>query len=242
MAYTSPSITASGLTFAQFQAAGASGHLEALIAAQTGTANPTVAPTLAASGSGSTLPVSAGYYCVVSESNGLGETLAGPVSAGQAITSGLDLVVTFPTLKAGNVSRNTYVGTNIAGPFALASTGVTAATVTFTAPVPMAPPGIQPPTVNTTGLTRKKLELLRSFKDGNADEFYLFLRSTITSFNTGQPVSFPEWMTKLHDAHTVLAILSTMVTEAGVLADANNGTLTSIATGIGARKPVRTWP
>ena len=52
-------------------------------------------PTLSETGSGGTLPA-ATYYCVVTESNGFGETTAGPASTGQAITLGQDLVVYFP--------------------------------------------------------------------------------------------------------------------------------------------------
>ena len=55
-------VVASGTTFAQFQAGGASGHLELLIAAQGATLAPTVAATLAETGSGGTLPA-ATYYC-----------------------------------------------------------------------------------------------------------------------------------------------------------------------------------
>ena len=73
MSYTAPSVTASGTTFAQFQAGGASGHLELLIAAQAATAAPTAAPTLSETGSGGSL-TAATYYAVVTESNGFGET------------------------------------------------------------------------------------------------------------------------------------------------------------------------
>ena len=40
MSYTAPTVVASGTTFAQFQAGGASGHLELLITAQAATAGP----------------------------------------------------------------------------------------------------------------------------------------------------------------------------------------------------------
>ena len=111
MSYTAPSVAASGISFATWQSDGASGHLEALITANlSATAAPTSAPTLSQTGSGATLPA-ATYYVVVTESNGFGETTASPASTGQAITLGQNLVVTFPSLKTGNVSRNTYVGT-----------------------------------------------------------------------------------------------------------------------------------
>jgi len=241
MGYQPPVIVASGTTFAQFQASGVSGHLERLIAAQAATAAPTAAPTVAQSGSGGTLPA-ATYYVVVTELNGVGETTVSPVSAGQAITLGQDLVVTFPTLKTGNSSRNTYVGVAVGGPWYLAATGTTAATVTFSAPLPANSYAVQPPATNSTGLSSKKLELLRSAKDGNLQDVYRFHRTLISDLNAGEPIAFNLAGTKLADVAIVYAVLSTMAAEQGVLIDANPGTLATVQTGIGGRRPVRTWP
>ena len=105
MAYTSPSITPSGTTFAQFQAGGASGILERLIAANfAGTAAPGV-PTISATGGGTTGGnLAAGtYYVKVTESNGLGETTASP-EVSVTIAAGNIPQVTFAALQAGNTS------------------------------------------------------------------------------------------------------------------------------------------
>jgi hypothetical protein len=205
---------------------------------------------LAESGSGGTLPT-ATYYVVVTESNGFGETTASPVSAGQAITLGQDLVVTFPALKTGNTSRNTYVGTAVGGPWTLAATGTTAATVTISAPLPSNSSAVKPPTVNTTGLTyvdgagsalKKPLELLRGAKNNNLNQAYLYLRQVIEEFNAGHPVLGGGSIAKLRHAHAVFAMLATLCSEMGTLIDANPGTLGTVQTPIGARQTVRTWP
>jgi hypothetical protein len=251
MSYTAPTVVASGTTFAEFQSGGASGHLELLIAAQAATAAPTVAATLSESGSGGTLPT-ATYYAVITESNGFGETTAGPVSASQAITLGQDLVVTFQALKSGNTSRNTYIGTAVGGPFTLAASGTVASSVTISAPLPVNSYAVNPPTVNTTGLTstnattgvveNKSLQLLRGAKDGNLEDVYGYLRNAVADFNRGNPVTFNGEVMKLRHAHVVFAMLATLCSEMGTLIDANAGTLTTGTNGIGNATHKRTWP
>ena len=253
MSYTAPSITASGTTFAQFQSGGASGHLEKLISAQplTATSAPSASISMAAGGSGHTLPA-ATYWCVVTETNGYGETTASPVSSSCAVSSAQQLTVTYNTLQTGNTARNCYLSTvGSTGPFYLAASGQTAATTVFAAPLPSNSYAVTPPTINTAGLsyvdangnTRKKiLELIRSAKTGNLEDAYKFLRGVIEEFNSGQPAVFPGTIHRLQQAHAVFAMLDTLCSEMGTLIDANAGTLGSAATGIGGRKTVRTWP
>ena len=250
MSYTSPTVVASGTTFTQLQQGGLSGHLEKLIAAQGATGAPTVAATLSETGSGGTLPA-ATYFVVITESNGFGETTAGPVSSGQAITLGQDLVVTFQALKSGNTSRNTYVGTASGGPFTLAATGTTASTLTISAPLPSNSFAVAPPTVNTTGLTytdsnknvlNKPLELVRGAKDGNLELAYKYAREVVSDFSRGEPVPFNGMMMKFRHAHVAFSLLATVFAEAGALLDANAGTLGLGTNGIGNAKTKRTWP
>ncbi len=125
MSYVNPNIFSSGTTFAQFQAGGASGQLERLIAANAGQeANPTVAATVSATGGGAAgganLPVGV-YYVNFTETNGYGETLpsaeAGPVTvAVQAAPTGTPTVVVSGsggTLTAGvYYGKITYVDSN----------------------------------------------------------------------------------------------------------------------------------
>jgi hypothetical protein len=251
MSYTAPTVVASGTTFAQFQAGGASGHLEKLITAQAATLAPTSAPTLAASGSGNTL-AAATYFCVVTESNGFGETTASPVSSSQAVTSAQKLTVTFPSLKSGNTSRNVYLATvGSTGPFTLYASGITTSTFDCTVAAPTNSYAMAPPTVNTTGFTyvdsnsithNKRLELLRSAKDGNLEDVYRYLRQVIADFNRGNPMSFGGSIARLRDAHAVFALLGTLCSEMGTLIDANAGTLGNTTNQIGNAGRKRTWP
>jgi len=252
VSYTGPSITASGTTFAQFQAGGASGHLERLIAAQslTPTAAPTSAPTLAASGSGNTLAANT-YYVVVTETNGLGETAASPASASQVVSAAQKLTVTFPTLKTGNTARNVYLGLSSTGPWSLYATGITTATFDCTVAAPANSYAVSPPAISTSGLTytdangvgqNRALVLLRGAKTGNLQDAYRSLARVIEEFNSGQPMSSRGVVDKLRQCHFVFSALATLCSEAGALIDANAGTLGSAATGVGGRAPVRTWP
>jgi len=256
MSYTAPSITASGTSFAQFQAGGASGHLELLIAAQAATLAPTVAHTWTAAGGGNSggLLAAGTYYSVVTESNGFGETTAGPESTQITVVTAHIPQITFQTLKTGNVSRNVYIGAvggSSGGPYTLYASGITTATYNLSAAAPTNSYAVAPPTINTTGFTyadangithKKPLELLRGAKDGNLEDAYRFLRQVIEEFNSGQPMSFMAAIEKLRHAHVVFAALSTLCSEMGTLIDANAGTLGSAATGIGGRKGVRVWP
>jgi hypothetical protein len=251
MAYTAPSVSASGTTFAQFQAGGASGHLELLIAAQGATLAPTVAPILSETGSGGSL-TAATYYAVVTELNGFGETTASPASSGQAITGTQELVITPASLKPGNVSRNYYIGTSSSGPFTLVASNSTASSFTLLAPPSTNSYAVNPPIVNTTGLTyteanglvhNRRLELLRACKDGNFEDLYRFLRLSVHDFNHGNPMPFPAMLLRLRDAHVVFAMLAQLCSEMGTLIDANPGTLNySMADVIGNAKVKRTWP
>ncbi len=252
MSYTSPSVTPSGTTFAQFQAGGVSGHLERLIAVQSATAAPTSAPTLAASGTGNTLAANT-YYAVITETNGFGETTPSPASSSQAVASGQQLTVTFPPLQAGNAARNVYLGLTSTGPFALYATGITASSFNCSVAAPANSYAVQPPTTNTTGLTHvdangnahpEPLSFLRAVERDN-DSFgalYRFLRTLVDDFNRGDPMTFAGVIEKLRQAHAVFAMFNRLCSEMGTLIDANAGTLGTRPTGTGVRIGNRTWP
>jgi hypothetical protein len=252
MAYQNPVPIVSGATWANLQADGLSGVLELLITQQnTSTAAPTVAATGAASGSGHTLPAAADYYFVVTETNGFGETTAGPVSSGVPVTLGQELTVTYQALKSGNIARNLYVGTASTGPFTLAATGVTSATTVLAAPLPSNSYAINPPTVNTTGLTfvdgngntiNKALELLRGAKDGNFEDCYRYAAQVVREFLSGQPIMGMAVIEKLRKAHIAVAMINQLMIDVGGLLDANAGTLNMESTPIGMWVGDRTWP
>ena len=259
MAYSAPSITASGTTFAQFQAGGVSGHLEKLITANLGpTAAPTVAHTISATGGGSTGgSLAAGtYYSVVTETNGIGETTVGPEASQLTVGAGNKPRITFQTLKTGNVARNVYlgaVGGPSGGPYYLYAANVTASTYDMVSAVPSNSYAVQPPTVNSTGLTHtdankithpEPLAWLRAAERDNGafGQLYRYLRTLVAGFNRGDPMTFPGVIQKLRHAHIVFALMNTLCTEMGTLIDANPGTLTTAPTGVGGRVSIRTWP
>lgn len=248
-AYTRPSVPSSGVTFAQLQALGWAGHVEKLLAAlpQPGSPNaaPTSAPTSAASAdAGSTLPT-ATYYAVQTETNGLGETTPGPATAGTAITSGTNhlTLTTTATLKSGNTAANLYIGTSSTGPFYLAAAGIAANTaVNIAAPITGSFLAVAPPTANTTALTAKEVELIRSAKTGNFQAVIGHLHDVVTPFLRGNPVSFGEAIDHLQEADTVVSVLYKAIGEIGALLVANPGTITNSTDPIGVAKKVRTWP
>jgi hypothetical protein len=256
MAYASPSITASGTTFAQFQAGGVSGHLELLIAAQAATLAPTVAHTWTATGGGASGgSLAAGtYYSVVTETNGIGETTKGPESAQITVNATNIPRITFQTLKTGNTARNVYIGAaggSTGGPYTLYAEGITASTYDLSAAAPANSFAVAPPTSNTTGLTytdansighNEVLDFLRKQEKGERGKIYGYLHDLIAEFNAGEPISYMGVMVKLRHAHTAFAMLATLCAEMGVLIDANPGTLGTASTPIGGRKMTRTWP
>ena len=130
MAYPAPNIIPSGTTWAQLQAAGASGHLERLIAANApGSSAPTTAATATATGGGSTGgSLAAGtYYFVFTETDGTGETTPSPQGLQLTVAAGNVPQFTFPALQPGNSARNLYlgaVGGSAAGPYSLYATGI----------------------------------------------------------------------------------------------------------------------
>lgn len=251
MAYASPSITTSGLTFAQLQAGGLTSVLEGVItASKAATLAPSAAPTLAASGSGATLPA-ATYWVVVTETDGIGETTVSATSASQAVTLGQNLVITPSTLRTGNTARNFYVGTGSTGPFMLAGTGSSASTFTISAPLPSNSYAVTPPTVNSTGYTyvdaagvtiNGPLQFARAAEKGNLQTVYQDVAWTIDTFLRGDPMSFPAVISKLRRAQTAIASINQALTDIGTLIDANAGTLKPATTGIGNSTVARTWP
>jgi hypothetical protein len=251
MSYPTPVIPSTGTTFAQFQAGGPSAMIDrliAVIAAATPTLAPTAAPTLSESGSGGTLPA-ATYWAQFTESNGYGETQPSPVSASQAITLGQDLVVTFPALQTGNTYRSVYVGTAVGGPFLWVAQGITAGSLTISAPLPSNSFALPPDTGNKTALTQVKINNLRAAKSGNLQPVYKMFSNMCADWNSGQPMGAEELMAKVHDFHIPVLALAQIANEIGVLMDAHPGTLgilksnlTNVQEGTGAAIPVRTWP
>jgi hypothetical protein len=256
MSYTAPTVVASGTSFAQFQAGGASGHLEKLITAQGATLAPTVAATATATGGGSSggLLAAGTYYFVFTETNGFGETTKSPEGSQLTVGSTNQPQFTFPSLKTGNTARNLYlgaVGGSSGGPYTLYASGITTTTYVAAVAAPTNSYAMAPPSTNTTGFTyvdansithNKRLELLRACKDGNFEDVFRFLRTVIADFNRGNPMGFGATISRLRDAHAVFALMDTLCSEMGTLIDANPGTLGRTINQIGNTGTKRTWP
>jgi hypothetical protein len=250
VSYPSPTIPASGITFAGAQKAGPTGHLELLIAGLlTAITDPPTAPTLAASGTGNTLPA-ATYYVVQTETNGIGETRPSPVSTGQAVTLGQLLTITPHAFQSGSTACNLYVGTAAVGPFTLAVSGHSVSAVNITAPLPSNSYAVNPPAYNSTGLLaippggnlNYKMAALRAVEKGRIQDVYANLKALYGKFMGGDPVNFADAVHDLRRAHTTFAALAVLCAELGTLIDANPGTIANVATPIGGMKAVRTWP
>lgn len=251
MAYIAPTIKPSGTTFAQFQAAGATGQLERLIAANfSGTSAPT-APTVNATGGGTGGSLAAGtYYVRVTETNGIGETLPS-TEATFTIGAGNIPELTFAALQSGNTARNVYVGT-ASGAETLYATGITASTYNLSAAQPTNSFAVAPPTANSTGLVsvdsnaaitgNAKMQALRACERTKLQSVWDGLANTIDQFNRGEPGSFASMVAKLRDAHTVFAMMAQLCDEMGTLIDTNPGTFHNVPTSIGGMKTVRQWP
>jgi hypothetical protein len=251
MAYIPLTVPASGTTWAQFQAGGITGIVDKIIAALPQPGSPTSAPTVtgtaAATGGGATggLLAAGTYYLVVTETNGVGETIAGPESAQLTVAATNIPRYTFQTLKAGNTARSLYIGAlngSSGGPYTLYAEGITAATYDLAVAVPSNSQAAGPPTANSTTLTVSKISMLRAAKAGNLQPVYKFGSQVANNFIRGEPVTFSLELAKLRDTHIVFAVYAAAFAEAGVLVDANPGTLGTAATGIGGRRAVRTWP
>ena len=220
-------------------------RLLAVIQAATPTLAPTAACTLAASGSGATIPTGT-YYVVSSESNGIGSTLVGPVSASQAVNLGQNLVVTFPALQSGNLSRKTFIGTASIGPFLQVGEGTTASTLTVSSlPGPGAGGSsyIAPDAANKTQPSTSKISAIRAALSGNLQPVYRNVSNSIDNFNHGDAVMFDIIQSKVTDAALAFMILAQVCNEAGALIDANPGSIVNVPpNSVMTATPTRVWP
>jgi hypothetical protein len=257
MAYTAPNIIPSGTTWTQLRAAGASGHLERLIAANApGSSAPSAAATATATGGGTTggSLVAGTYYFVFTETDGTGETTASPQGLQLSIAAGNVPQFTFPSLQAGNSARNLYLGTvggSASGPYSLYASGITTTTFNASAAAPSNSYAVPPPTRNTTAFSYTDAngytvnfayQYIRAAKDGQLTDVYRALGKLVDDYLRGDPASWGAVITKLRHVGTTFATLATLVNEIGTLIDANAGTIKPATNGIGSGTTQRTWP
>jgi hypothetical protein len=165
--------------------------------------------------------------------------------------------VTFQALQAGNLARNVYLTSQVAGAATtlaevLYATGVTAGSYNLSIAAPTNSYAVSPPfSMNSTGLAYldpsgnvqdKAVQLVRAGKRGNLEDAYRFVTSELSNWNHGDPQTFPAIIQKLRHAHAVFNVLAQCCADIGTLIDANAGTLGSTQTGIGNRQGKRTWP
>lgn len=247
MAYASPVVAPSGATFAQFQAGGASGQLNLLIAANSaGTAAPTAAPTVSATGGGATggLLAPGVYSCAFTETNGFGETTASPPSASFTVTAGDIPQATFPALKPGNIARSLYLtpAGGAASTAVLYARDAAASTLNLAAAAPAANYACNPPTSNGTTWGAKQFELAKDAKSDHLERVFERLRTLVAAFNHGEPVPHAALLANFRQVHGALALLNQLCSEVGALIDANPGRVSNQPTGIGGLTPRRTQP
>jgi hypothetical protein len=92
------------------------------------------------------------------------------------------------------------------------------------------------------GTTPTRISLLRAAKQGNLQPVFKKLTTMAAEWNSGHPMPTANVATNLGDLHIVFMALAQCCQEAGVLMDANPGTLSKKATPLNVARDVRTWP
>lgn len=93
--------------------------------------------------------------------------------------------------------------------------------------------------IGANTFTANQTSMIRAFKNGNGQDVYNRYVAAIRNYIEGDPVAQASAKQYVLDFNVVMAALSAMAAEAGVLVDANAGTLTTVAWGAGLRKSIR---
>jgi hypothetical protein len=245
--YGFPYVFVTSKTYAQIRAAGLSGLLDEIATQQAATADPTAAPTHAATGGGSTggLLAAGTYYLVFTESNGLGETAKSPESAQLTVSAGNIPRVTFPALKTNNGSRHLYAGAvngPSGGPYKRYASYITSATHDMATAVLTTSDAVSPPTANGTAPDRKAIELLRLARNGKLNLVYRYIQDASNNYHTGSAADWRDTMLELQRAHWVIRAMERSCAVMGEAWRANPGTLGFETYGLGQQRKVRTFP
>lgn len=235
-------IPASGTTFAELPASGASGHLARLIGQIAAVSGTPATPTISATGGGTTGgALTAGtYYLKIAETDGIGET--GPSAEfSVTIAAGNIPQITFGALLTGSIARNVYVGV-ASGTETLYASGVETATCNLAAAQPTGTFAVAPPAVNTTGLQTRNLSSLRYCTRGRLQTAWDEFSRLYDAFARGDAIDYPSAVTLTRNAVLVFGSLETVALEFGALLDANPGHLATTTTGIGGLQTRRVWP
>jgi len=240
--FVTPTIQASGTTWAQLKTGGLKLLLDKLAAANVAKANPTVAATNAGSVATGGLPAGT-YFSCYTWVDAFGETTIGTSRSTQFTGTGLAqlLTITIPALPTGVQFANIYLTpTNgAAGTEQLYATGVTTTTCPCTG-TPKVDSQVGIPGANTTGWPNQTSDFF-ALANGNAEMFLISLNEFISQMLQGAPVSEREVRLELIRRTGVLKAWYTAMNELSTLAWTNLGSVGySTPVGIGISKPVRT--
>ena len=245
MSYDAPTITASGTTWAQFKTMGLTGQLEALIAAQVAASvvlSTPAQPTIAVTGGGASggLLAAGTYFAIVTFEDIYGETVGSPESALFTVAAGDKPRLTFGAIPATAVQVNVYLTpvNGAAGTEVYYSNATSGTTVDLL--LAAVASQVVPPTVNSTGWSAGITSRLRSLEQTDQ---YIRMADLVANFLHGNPVPIATFKSEIAHFATINAMLHTLANEVGVLVDANQGTISTVAVGLPVRGEVmRTLP
>lgn len=151
-----PTITASGTTWAQLKTGGVKIVLDKMAAANAAKSNPTTQATATATGGGATGgSLAAGtYYLAYTWVDAFGETTIGTSESAQLTVSATNIPrITIPSLPTGCQCANIYITPvgGASGTEQLYATGITGTTFDLSYAAPSLQPGDAVPASNTTG-------------------------------------------------------------------------------------------
>ena len=225
--FVTPTITASGTTWAQYKTGGLKIQIDNLVTANAAKANPTVAATHAETVASGGL-ASGTYYASYTWLDAFGETLVGASrSSAITVTDASHLTtLTIPSLPTGCQSANIYLTQpgGAAGTETLFATGITATTFGLTDSLWVDVPGAGIPASNTTGATMHSAKIYAIFEQGVSEGILGTLTEELSNYLSGDPIERKE-IIRRHSAWCgILKLWYTALSEINVLIAANQPT------------------
>lgn len=244
-AYAAPSIQASSAAWSDFTGGGIANILNLVIAANPAIASPTTAPTVVATGGGSTggnLPAGT-YYVSYTWTDGAGETIAKEIAASFTIAAGNIPQVTIPALPTGASSANIYLTAagGASGTEVLYATGVTTTTFNMSYAGPADPAAPTAPTVNRTGAATISPKLHKWAATGGLDLEWIRLSNLASQYAAGQPVGFQVQRAEIRKIDYMFAVFKEVTREVLTLIAGQSWSLHNVQTST-QNKVVRTFP
>jgi|GEM_PF-2622660 len=223
--YVSPSIRASGTTFAQLRAGGLAAMIARFISANAAL-SAKAAPTVSATGGGATggLLEAGSYTFRLTEVTGFGEGPPSTASSSTSVSATNIPRVTMAALSTGASSRRLYIHDGTIE--RLYATGIT--TTTYDCAVALAdsvvPTAFSPPAVDSSGANAIQGVLGQPIH-GQMQEIWKAITDNLDGFTSGKPVSVEEIRSRHLKLAAALKTYATAMDEIGVLLAANPGTI-----------------